>query len=316
MKYLGAEFKNIKKSKFMIVPNKIYSTILFLFFLNNLLAQELTINETIDYINKKLVESSSMLDQISITNDGYIRIIRTTSKNDPSYKSFEFTKSFHYTEIGKAFIDQRGTVDISCKGFKNCVKTVGYYPGWSIGTNLSTGDNYTNQKICNALNYLFDKVAESPNYKRDDTDDPFNPSNFGKDKITGKDTKCIIPLIENDGVYSLITSIESHNISFILDSGASETSISSSTERRLINDGIIKQTSYLTPGLYKLANGSIVEARRLMLSELTIGCYQIQNISVSVQSDNAPMLLGRNILDKFKKWSIDNVNSKLILEKY
>ena len=67
MKYLGAEFKNIKKSKFMIVPNKIYSTILFLFFLNNLLAQELTINETIDYINKKLVESSDNAEETTTT---------------------------------------------------------------------------------------------------------------------------------------------------------------------------------------------------------------------------------------------------------
>lgn len=108
-----------------------------------------------------------------------------------------------------------------------------------------------------------------------------------------------------------------NNISkcFIIDSGASDTAISSDFERELILEGIIKKENYISDETYTIADGSEIKCRRVKLNNVRIGNFSINNVIVSITNSKSDLLLGKSFLNKFKKWSINNQNSKLYLER-
>jgi clan AA aspartic protease (TIGR02281 family) len=134
-----------------------------------------------------------------------------------------------------------------------------------------------------------------------------------KDDIKTTNGNKQIKLEKEGSVYYITVKIGSMVRKFVLDSGASEINISEDLERELILDGIITKSDYLEKGTYKTANG-IQECRRVMLKNVTVGPYTISNVAASISNDNSPILLGKSFLDRFKKWSIDNDKSELILE--
>ena len=91
--------------------------------------------------------------------------------------------------------------------------------------------------------------------------------------------------------------------------------INQALERKLINDNILKKEHYLTPALYRIADGSIIEQRRLIIPSVTIGDFTIENVHASVGAGNVPLLLGKSVLDKFSKWSINNLTLSLDVTK-
>lgn len=91
--------------------------------------------------------------------------------------------------------------------------------------------------------------------------------------------------------------------------------ISEEFEKELISSGILKKNNYQTPGLYQIADGSIIECRRIIIPELKIGNFIVKNVSASVGKGQTPLLLGKSLLDKFKSWKIDNLRETLKLEK-
>lgn len=101
----------------------------------------------------------------------------------------------------------------------------------------------------------------------------------------------------------------------ILDSGASDCQISKDLEYRLASQNLISKESYLDPGLYKLADGSIVLARRLQVPSLKVGSFEVKNLICSVTSDSEVLLLGQSFLRNFKKWYINNDTNTLTLER-
>lgn len=167
----------------------------------------------------------------------------------------------------------------------------------------------------NGLRYLITIAKEQiPEEKEEIVDDPFiNKKNNPSTSTIKKEST--IPLSENDGVFSLNVTIGGKVLSkFILDSGAGECNISSDLEKRLIANGLIKSSDYLNNGLYKLADGSIVENRRIKLSKMRIGNKTISNVVVSIGSSDSPNLLGQTFLNKLDQWSIDNSKNVLIIK--
>jgi len=122
-------------------------------------------------------------------------------------------------------------------------------------------------------------------------------------------------LYKQDNVYYIWVTIGTVKRKFVLDSGASDVLISEESEKDLINSGIIKKTNYLEPALYKLADGSIIQCRRLILPTIQIGNFIVKNVKASIGVGNASLLIGKSLLDKFKKWTIDNESQILNLEK-
>jgi len=310
----------------------------------SLISQPLSIEQTISYLNKLSEEypgdayysdgcTYDYYNQFSLKPDGYFHIdsyvkyynCKDKSKND-NYLTYK--KVLHITDIdikNIKFDDVYNCLVIPCKN-GNCLtitkgpKVVVNYAGHNKSKiSVYSRDNYALKKMKNALIYLITSVIESGKYSRDDKDDPFAPSNF-KDTIykinSGKDFTNI-KLGEENGVYTIWVSFgnEKFKKKFILDLGASEISISRELERELINYGIIEKSDYIESGLYRLADGSIVSARRLIIPSLKVGDFVIYNVVGSVGSQDAPLLLGKNFLDKFKGWSIDNQNNILNLKK-
>jgi clan AA aspartic protease (TIGR02281 family) len=286
-------------------------------------AQKLTIQETVDYINSAFAKNSYAY-FLELSNDGIISIYRD-KKDNPKFPYLS-KMSMHWSEVtfGKNSNSSPLQITFNCKKTSessyfqpSCITVIGrLVPGNFQNNYIFIKDKYSNDKLHNALTYLRSELELSDDYNRND-DDPFAPENFIQKKSTvlnGNESENI-DLETLNGVYKVWIKIGTLNKHFVLDSGASEISLSKSTERELIANGIIEKEDYIESALYRIADGSIIKCRRLVIPEMTIGNYKIKNVRASIGVSDSPLLLGRSFLDNFKKWSIDNQNKKLILEK-
>ena len=289
--------------------------------------QLLNTNETIKYINNLFKDSQNSYYKnhynITLEKNGVLTIYNSIrisfDKPFKKYKEVYFNIN-DISSVGEPF--QAIGVKFWCKGKDH------YSRSKCINTRYNSTvpqqyfeltqfkEEYVAKKAMNAFSYLFNIAIESGVYNRND-DDPFAPENYTDDlfKIVSPKNQSSISLQESGGVYQLWVKIGSVKKLFILDSGASELAISRETERDLISSGMITKENYLRSGLYRLADGSIVEARRILIPSIQVGDFTVYNVTASVGGSGAPLLLGRSFLDKFQKWSIDNSNNYLILEK-
>jgi len=297
----------------------------------NLFSQTLSITETLDYINSNLQKGSAERYLVKLESNG--KLIVDVLRPHPAYKN-KYEKSVsqeayaNEIQVEKFNSSVEGKVlRITCKektkrfGMEmstNCINLI-----WSSRSmasydiTIKTFGKDNLDKMFNAFSYLLSEIENSDEYSTDDDDDPFANKNLGKSKptISGIDSKDNIPLETYGGIYKVWVKIGNLKKHFVLDSGASEISLSKETERQLIDNGTIKREDYIEPALFKLADGSIIKCRRLIIPEMTIGNYTIKNVRASIGVSESPLLLGRSFLDNFKKWSIDNQNKELILEK-
>ena len=176
-------------------------------------------------------------------------------------------------------------------------------------------DTYTNTKFANALKYLISKIKFEKKYNSID-EDPFSPSNFNPNSlgIQSKNNTGTVSLIKKNGVFNIPILIGGVSKEFVFDTGASDVLISKKLEQKLITKGYLKKEYYLTDGLYRIADGSIIRLRRLLIPELTIGDFTLFNVEASVTNGDT-LLLGKSVLDKFKNWNINNLTQTLELKK-
>lgn len=309
---------------------KIVLALILFTFAYSVKGQTLTIPETINYINQTLHNNrfdNNSYFNLTLLSDGTLKIYDTLRK---------WTDIMNISEVTVTDVDDN-SFDIICfdkepqivyfggqkselsRGVNKCIRTVdeGNYEPKSpyFRTGFSLKDPYDTKKLCNAFKYLFALVQENGTYKRND-DDPFAPSNFNPNRfeIKGNMQSSSIELEVDGGVYHIFVTIGNIEKKFVLDSGASDVTISTNLENELINSGAIKKEYYGSPALYKLADGNIILCRRLILPELKIGKYTVTNVRTVIGKDSSPLLLGKSFLDKFKKWSIDNTTKVLNLE--
>jgi predicted aspartyl protease len=134
------------------------------------------------------------------------------------------------------------------------------------------------------------------------------------DDIKGPNNSETVSLTKLMNVYKLKVSFGSIEKYFTLDSGANDVFITSDFERDLLLEGLIKKSDYLSARLYRMADGSQVECRRLKLNNIKIGGFAINNVIVAItEKSNGMLLLGKSLLDKFSDWKIDNQKEQLIL---
>lgn len=291
-------------------------------------SQQLTINETINYINESLTKNSHPY-SIDLSSDGYLTIKYFDYYSSRIAKDYDpKTRDIYKMHCSEIKIEKETysslSIKFSCKSSNNysappCIKIETSYrdsfSGASKDCYIFSEDNYLCDKLYNAFEYLLSEVAESNQYNRNDND-PFAPQNFSRDNtVLGKNATQKIKLENYGGIYKVNVKISEQPVNFILDSGASNVAISSTIEKKLIGSGSIKKTDYIQPALYKLADGSIVKCRRLFLKNIVIGNFTVKNVLACVGESNSPLLLGKSFLDSFSKWSIDNSTQELILEK-
>lgn len=300
--------------------------------------QVLGIKETVEYVNKVALADTEpetykastdcMLDhynKLTLTQDGYIIIEKYSDVFDCKFsnkeKSYLLGKELiHYSDIDleKITINSTGWIELYCKNDENCVqRKEGHYPYYNVAIIGDITDNYNRKKIVNAIKYLVTLLNESPDYRRNDLDDPFAPNNFKNLNIQSDDKSNLskILLKTSGSVNEIPVQFGAYKRNFILDSGAGEVQINEAVENKLIEMGIIKKTDYLIPGLYVIANGSIESCRRVKLPSLKVGTFTVKNVTASIGKGESPLLLGNSFLNHFTKWHIDNSGPYLVLEK-
>lgn len=123
-----------------------------------------------------------------------------------------------------------------------------------------------------------------------------------------------IPLSNYLGSYHLDAEINEIDIDFILDTGASESIISNNIMaqiQRTSNDNI----THLEKSYYILADGSQVYCDRINIKTMKIGNHIIQNVIFGIMPNETDNLLGKNVLDKYKRWSVNkNLNELTLVE--
>ncbi len=152
-----------------------------------------------------------------------------------------------------------------------------------------------------AMNYIFDKIRNEEN-------------EVNIPDIFSNQTYVEMPLLKMGEVSYIEVDFGGLKRKVILDSGASDISVSTSLETNLINHGVITSKDYLSEGLYVIANGDIVSSRRFIIPFIELGSVKINNVLCSVNSSEDITLFGMNFLNQLKSWKIDNENNTLILE--
>ncbi len=79
--------------------------------------------------------------------------------------------------------------------------------------------------------------------------------------------------------------------------------------------GYLKESDIKGKEYYSTATGEIHEGTTIRLREIKIGDSVLRNVEASVtHNQQAPLLLGQSVLERFGTVMIDNINSKLIIK--
>lgn len=333
---------------FMKTNNKMLLIFLLIYISINSYSQTLSIKETVNYINERLKngqysnkkpapDTEYSWSQIAVSEDGRITWSNLKLKlKENKIRTFDeqyfYLTDFNEDDLSNISLDNSAgnglfTKIIECKNRENCVNYLANRNENNEFTFSNTfryfflfvpgGDLYERKKAINAYKYLFSLVLENEHMKRKDTD-PFAPENYNKTVSGSKGSinsgKTVVQLKNANGVYNIAVSFDKIVTRFILDSGASDIAISSNLESVLLKNNLISNNSYLPNALYRLADGSVSECKRVLIKRITVGNLTLRNVVASVGNSNTPLLLGRSFLDKFQKWSIDNNTAKITLE--
>ncbi len=117
------------------------------------------------------------------------------------------------------------------------------------------------------------------------------------------------------GVYEVPCTINELPLKFIFDTGASTVTISSVEASFMLKNGYLKEADIKGKEYYSTATGEIHEGTKIRLREIKIGDSVLRNVEASVtHNQQAPLLLGQSVLERFGTITIDNINSKLIIK--
>lgn len=296
---------------------------------NNLFAQTLTVDETIKYIKEqtqkyKLKEFTNgaghrfSLESISldVSEEGYFKIIQNIHHIEPLFTSMDkivpYESLFNFHDVIPTIDESDNSITLKCKNGK-CVQELpsGNSVSYVI---IKKFNNEGLIKLRNAFDYLLYILQYDVRYNKKGND-PFSQYNFKKYIKVDSESNKIISLDYDGNISTLKVNVGGVIVTMILDSGASDVSISPNLEDLLIEKGIITKDNYLEPGLYKLADGSIVTSKRLKIPFLKVGAFEVRDIVCSINPSKDVLLLGKSFLNLFSKWTIDNNNHILILEK-
>lgn len=264
-------------------------------------AQQLSLEETIGYINSHLETGGYIsLDKSGIFQFSYYS---NSLRRQDSWKH-------HITNVKRP-----DNIQYYASKWRFTLKAL--EGGLVVSLTTETGDKYSVEKLFNAFNHFYTLAMDIELLRQTQDNDPFAPNNYNPHALSIKGTSSngSIPLEKDGGVYYILVKIGTVEKKFILDSGASEVLITPQLELALKSSGAIKKENYLTPALYRVADGRIIEQRRLIIPRLTIGDFAIENVHAAVGVGTAPLLLGKSVLDKFSNWSINNLTSTLDVAK-
>ena len=127
-----------------------------------------------------------------------------------------------------------------------------------------------------------------------------------REKSTNTQNSSVIKMRKSGGVYYVPCKINGTEMDFIFDTGASSICMSLTEAMFLYKHGKLKDKDIYDKQQYQTADGSIHEGMIVVLREVIIGDWKLQNVQATVVDNmDAPLLLGQSALAAFGKISID-----------
>lgn len=140
-------------------------------------------------------------------------------------------------------------------------------------------------------------------------------TNVNDNKDTVKDTSVVQMRKLRSGVYEIPCTINGLQLKFIFDTGASDVSISSVEAAFMLKNGYLKDKDIVGKAYYSTATGEIHEGTKVILREIKMGDAILRDVEASVtHSQQAPLLLGQSVMERFGTITIDNTTSKLTIK--
>lgn len=125
-----------------------------------------------------------------------------------------------------------------------------------------------------------------------------------------------VPLRQSRGIFVLPVEINGAiTLDFGVDSGATDVVIPLDVFSTLKRTGTVKDSDISDQKTYILADGSKSQSVTFRIRSLKVGDQVVENVTASVAPSGGALLLGQSFLGRFKAWSIDNAEHKLVLER-
>lgn len=117
------------------------------------------------------------------------------------------------------------------------------------------------------------------------------------------------------GIYEIACEVNGLPLKFVFDTGASSVTISSVEAQFMLKNGYLKSEDIKGKEYFSVATGEIGEGTIIRLKKIKVGDAVLRNVDASVvHNQQAPLLLGQSVLERFGTITIDNINSKLIIK--
>lgn len=236
----------------------------------------------------------------------------------PNPKGFMLRKAEEWKKVGGAKVSVTeksifnghtyvGFADTTIRHYESIEETgTAYQMKGTLEMNLDYS-NVPNILCPNGEDMVYGKVHKTilkfPIY---DLDAFFTNVNSNEKVIT-------VPVRKEGNTYSVEIRIGGKSLMYIIDSGASEMVVPTTLLKDLIDQGIVRNSDFLAPKTFVLADGSEKEYRRVRIPVVTIGTNRVTNVISIIAEDGNPLLLGKSFLDKFRSWKINNSNLTLEL---
>lgn len=130
------------------------------------------------------------------------------------------------------------------------------------------------------------------------------------------DKETFISLSPKFGHKYVHTTINGISTTFMLDTGASSSTVSQAYLNRHIRSGFVnRHTHFIRNGDYITANGDVVNAEVWQLPSMTMGPKTIYNVEIAVMPgiEETGFLLGMSTINKLGNPKIDLTNNKIII---
>lgn len=128
-----------------------------------------------------------------------------------------------------------------------------------------------------------------------------------------------VPFEESGNVKIITVKINGVSMDMIFDTGCSGMHLSLHELETLYKQGKFSDSDCIGNTVSQIADGSIVENGLVVLRSVLIGGekgIEINDVEASVAlNQEAPILLGNNVLDEFASYTIDNENQYIIFKK-
>ncbi|MCS2420369.1 retroviral-like aspartic protease family protein [Bacteroides fragilis] len=133
-------------------------------------------------------------------------------------------------------------------------------------------------------------------------------------------TDISIPYTELNGVKTIPVKLNGITMSMIYDTGCSGVHLSLNELQTLFKNGKFSEDDIIGSNYSQIADGSIVENGLINLREVEIGGEDglvLHNVEATVAlNQNAPILLGNDVLDELASVKVDNVNKTINFTRY